>query len=61
MIFFEREFLNYLVYIYLDNILIYSPDLDTHKKHVAAVLQQLLDHQLSVKGPYTTGGNSLGE
>lgn len=29
--------------------IIYSSDLDSHKKHVTTVLQQLLDHQLYVK------------
>lgn len=44
-----RDFLDHFVYVYLDDILIYSPDLDTHKKHVTAVLQRLLQNQLYVK------------
>lgn len=44
-----RDFIDYFVYVYLDDILIYSPDLDTHKKHVMAVLQRLLDHKLYVQ------------
>lgn len=37
------------MYVYLDDILIYSPDLPTHNLHVTKVLQRLLDHQLYVK------------
>ena len=44
-----REFLNKFVFVYLDDILIFSPDLDTHKHHVSQVLQQLLAHHLYVK------------
>lgn len=44
-----RPNLDHFVYVYLDDILIYLPDLDTHKIHVTAVLQQLVDHQLYVK------------
>lgn len=44
-----RDFLDHFVYVYLDDILIYSPDPDTHKKHVTAVLQRLLQNQLYVK------------
>lgn len=43
-----RPFSGHFVYVYLDNILIYLPDLDIHKKLVTAVLR-LLDHQLYVK------------
>lgn len=34
-----KDFLDHFVCVYLDDILIYSTDLDTHKKHVTAVLQ----------------------
>ena len=44
-----REFLNRFVFVYLDDILIYSPDLDTHKQHVRQVLQKLLLNMLFVK------------
>lgn len=44
-----RDFLDHFMYVYLDDILIYSSDLDTHKKHVTAVLQRLLENQLYVK------------
>ena len=37
------------MYVYIYDILIYSPDLDTHKKHVELVLQLILDNGLYVK------------
>ena len=37
------------MYVYLVNILIYSPDLATHKDHVNQVLKKLLEHNLYVK------------
>jgi len=44
-----REFLDKFVYVYLDDILIYSPDLVSHRLHVSQVLQRLLDNHLYVK------------
>ena len=44
-----RDFLDQFVYVYLDDILIYSPDLATHQEHVTRVLKRLLEHQLYVK------------
>nr|XP_046235229.1 methionine-R-sulfoxide reductase B3 isoform X1 [Scatophagus argus] len=44
-----REYLNKFVFVYLDDILIFSPDLETHKQHVRLVLDQLLRNQLFVK------------
>ena len=44
-----RDFLDHFVYVYLDNIQIYSTDLETHKVHVTEVLTRLLEHQLYVK------------
>ena len=44
-----RDFLDQFVYVYLDDILIYSRDLDTHRRHVSQVLQRLLDNHLYVK------------
>ena len=44
-----RDFLDQFVYVYLDDILIYSPDLESHRHHVNQVLQRLLDNQLYVK------------
>uniref|UniRef100_A0AAQ4PEP9 ribonuclease H n=1 Tax=Gasterosteus aculeatus aculeatus TaxID=481459 RepID=A0AAQ4PEP9_GASAC len=44
-----RDFLDQFVYVYLDDILIYSPDLNTHRNHVELVLQRLLDNGLYVK------------
>ena len=44
-----RDFLDQFVYVYLDDILIYSPDLVTHQDHVNQVLKRPLEHQLYVK------------
>lgn len=44
-----RDFIDHFVYVYLDDILIYSPDLDTHRDHVTRVLQRLLENRLYVK------------
>lgn len=44
-----RDFLNKFLFVYLDDILIFSPDLETHKKHVRLVLSKLLQNQLYVK------------
>ena len=44
-----RDFLDQFVYVYLDDILIYSPDLATHQEHVTQVLNRLPEHQLYVK------------
>ena len=37
------------MYVYLDDILIYSPDRDTHQDHVNHILKRLLDNDLYVK------------
>jgi len=37
------------VFVYLDDILIFSPDEETHRGHIRQVLQRRLDHQLFVK------------
>ena len=44
-----RDFLDHFVYVYLDGILIYSPDLDTHQDHVNQVLKRLLENHLYIK------------
>lgn len=44
-----RDFLQKCVIAYLDDILIYSTDLETYQKQVHLVLQRLLEHQLYVK------------
>jgi hypothetical protein len=43
------EYFNQFVFVYFDDILIFSPDEETHAKHVHQVLQWLPDHWLSVK------------
>ncbi|KAI4898691.1 hypothetical protein NFI96_020791 [Prochilodus magdalenae] len=45
-----RDMLGLFVIAYIDDILIYSPDLPTHIQHVRRVLSRLLENQLYVKG-----------
>lgn len=44
-----RNMLNCFVFVYLNDILIFSPDDDTHVCHGRHVLQRLLDNKLFVK------------
>lgn len=44
-----RDMLNHYVIAYIDDILIYSPDLEQHITHVRAILRHLADHHLYVK------------
>ena len=44
-----RDFLDLFVYVYLDDILIYSSDLKKHQDHVTQVLKRLLENNLYVK------------
>jgi len=44
-----RDFLDHFVYVYLDDILIYSPDILTHERYVSLVLKRLLDNHLYVR------------
>lgn len=44
-----REMLNIFVFVYLDDILIFSRNLQEHIQHVRQVLTQLLKHKLFVK------------
>lgn len=44
-----RDMLNVFVFVYLDDILIFSPDEQSHVGHVRRVLQRLLENQLFVK------------
>ncbi|KAI3364027.1 hypothetical protein L3Q82_010789 [Scortum barcoo] len=44
-----HEYLNDFVFVYLDDILIFSPDPDTHQCHARQVLLRLLKNQLYVK------------
>ncbi|KAI4879276.1 hypothetical protein NFI96_004803 [Prochilodus magdalenae] len=45
-----RDMIGHFVIAYIDDILVYSPDLPTHVRHVREVLARLLEHQLYVKG-----------
>ena len=44
-----RDMLNIYVFVYLDDILIFSSSLQEHTKHVRQVLKRLLDSNLYVK------------
>ena len=44
-----RDFLNRFVFVYLDDILIFSKNQEEHKNHVRQVLQRLLENKLYVK------------
>lgn len=44
-----RDLLNHFVFVYLDDILIFSKNREEHVSHVQAVLKRLLHHSLFVK------------
>ncbi len=44
-----RDMLNVFVFVYLDDILIFSPILQVHVQHIRRVLQRLLENRLFVK------------
>ena len=44
-----RPFLDRLVIVFIDDILVYSKNKDEHAKHLRVVLQTLRDHRLYVK------------
>ena len=44
-----REYLNQFMVAYLDDILIYSLELNTHEKHVHMAMSRLQEHDLYVK------------
>ena len=46
---FLGDFLNRSVFVYLDDILIFSRNKEEHAQHVRQVLQQLLENKLYVK------------
>ena len=45
-----RDMLGQYVIAYLDDILVYSPDFESHVKNVRTVLQRLLQNNLYLKG-----------
>lgn len=49
-----RDMLNLFVFVYLDDILILSPNLQVHMQHVRQVLQLLLENCLFVKAEQCT-------
>ena len=44
-----RDILNKFVFVYLDDIQIFSTSVETHRVHMRAVLQRLWENRLSVK------------
>ena len=44
-----RPFLDQFVVVFVDDVLIYSPDVETHALHLGAVLDNLRQHQLYAK------------
>ncbi len=44
-----RDMINRFVLIYIDDILIYSPTIEEHRRHVTQVLQRLHQHYLYLK------------
>lgn len=44
-----RDYIHQFVFVYLDDILIFSRNLDEHRRHVRLVLQRLLENKLYVK------------
>lgn len=49
-----RDFLNKFVIVYIDDILIFSPNETVHRHHVFKVLQRLRDHSLFLKAEKCT-------
>lgn len=49
-----RDMLNIFVFVYLDDILIFSPSLEVHVQQVRLVLQRLLENRLFVKAEKCT-------
>ncbi|KAI7808450.1 Pol polyprotein [Triplophysa rosa] len=43
------DMINQFVFVYMDDILIFSPSLQEHSQHVREVLQRLLENQLFIK------------
>lgn len=44
-----HQYLDKFVLIFIDDILIYSQNIEEHKKHLKLVLQTLMEHQLYAK------------
>lgn len=45
----RHDFINHFVFVYLDDILLFSSSLQEHQRHVQLVLQRLLENHLFVK------------
>lgn len=44
-----REFLRDFVFVFFDDILVYSPDMDSHLTHLQKVFAELREHSLKLK------------
>lgn len=44
-----REYLDDFIIVYLDDILIYSKNMDDHERHLELVLRKLREHKLYAK------------
>ena len=44
-----RDFLDQFVIVYIDDILVYSKNMEEHAQHLEQVLQRLRDHKLYAK------------
>ena len=50
-----RDYLKKFVTVYLNNIIIFSKDKKSHKRHVKKVLKKIRDVNLKVKSPNVNG------
>jgi len=44
-----REYLDHFIIIFIDDILVYSPNVEEHTEHLTLVLQRLREEQLYTK------------
>lgn len=56
-----REYLHRFVLIFIDDILVYSNNLDDHKNHMSLVLQKLREYHLYLKAEKWSFHQFLGQ